>query len=644
MVLNKKDIKRLVIYFFYDKDGIVDRYVPYMLKDMKKNCSELFVVVNGKLTPEGRKTFENVGAQVMVRENVGFDVWAYKEAMEHYGWEKLGQYDEVVLMNFTIMGPVYPFSEVFAKMNKADVDFWGMNVFHKHPANPFNIKYGYIPTHLQSHFICVRKTMINSIDFQNYWEKMPEILSYDDAVGKHEAIFTKTFEDKGYKWKPYVDTEDIKSFTGYPLMWCSDKLIKEKRCPIFKRRCFFHNYFDALSCNNGQTARKLMDYLEKETDYDTGMIWENILRTNNMADIKNSMNLNYVLSRDNKVSGDLSRKIKLALIMHIYYDDQIEYCYKYAMSMPAQSDLIITTHSVENKGLIEKKFKNGKWDKVYIEVIENRGRDVSALLVGAASYINNYDYICFVHDKKVTQISDGIQGFYFSDRCFENLLASEEYVNNVIGRFEAEPYLGMMFPPPPNHGDYYPTMGCEWRENFECTKELMKKLEITAPVSYDKEPIAPLGTMFWFRPKALKPLFEKEWKYEDFPKEPNKNDGTILHAIERVYPYAVQQSGHYVAWCLNDRYAENEIINMSYWIRNLNSRLFYLYGIGTYIAITSRMDADIGSVGYEAYKYIPKRLSRKGRVKMFLKRFIPNPVWNAMRKIYVGLGGKKWIG
>ena len=39
-----KNIKRLVIYFFYDKDGIVDRYVPYMLEDMKKNCSELFVV------------------------------------------------------------------------------------------------------------------------------------------------------------------------------------------------------------------------------------------------------------------------------------------------------------------------------------------------------------------------------------------------------------------------------------------------------------------------------------------------------------------------------------------------------------------------------------------------------------------------
>ena len=35
MILSKT-AKRLLIYFFYDKDGIVDRYVPTILADMKK--------------------------------------------------------------------------------------------------------------------------------------------------------------------------------------------------------------------------------------------------------------------------------------------------------------------------------------------------------------------------------------------------------------------------------------------------------------------------------------------------------------------------------------------------------------------------------------------------------------------------------
>ena len=38
------DIKRLAIFFFYDDQGIVDDYIPYMLKDLKENLSEILVV------------------------------------------------------------------------------------------------------------------------------------------------------------------------------------------------------------------------------------------------------------------------------------------------------------------------------------------------------------------------------------------------------------------------------------------------------------------------------------------------------------------------------------------------------------------------------------------------------------------------
>ena len=43
MILNN-DAKRLLIYFFYDKDGIVDRYVSYILEDMKKNVADILFV------------------------------------------------------------------------------------------------------------------------------------------------------------------------------------------------------------------------------------------------------------------------------------------------------------------------------------------------------------------------------------------------------------------------------------------------------------------------------------------------------------------------------------------------------------------------------------------------------------------------
>ena len=52
MILDSANAKRLILYFMYDKDGIVDDYVPYMLRELKKNSTEILVVCNGKLTRE----------------------------------------------------------------------------------------------------------------------------------------------------------------------------------------------------------------------------------------------------------------------------------------------------------------------------------------------------------------------------------------------------------------------------------------------------------------------------------------------------------------------------------------------------------------------------------------------------------------
>ena len=45
---------RLAVYCFYDRDGVVDDYVVYFLRELRKNVSRICCVVNGKLTDGGR--------------------------------------------------------------------------------------------------------------------------------------------------------------------------------------------------------------------------------------------------------------------------------------------------------------------------------------------------------------------------------------------------------------------------------------------------------------------------------------------------------------------------------------------------------------------------------------------------------------
>lgn len=577
-------MNRLLIYFFYDRDGIVDRYVEYMLAGLKEHVNDCVVVCNGNVNEKGKAIFEKYSDNIIIRENKGFDVWAYKTALETVGWDKLEEYDEVILMNFTIMGPLYPFSEMFQKMDEKDVDFWGLTLFHQAPFDPFGkIKYGYLPLHLQSHFIAVRKEMIKSSEFQQYWNEMPMINSYEEAVCWHEAIFTKTFEDLGYKWDVYMDTRDMTKYCYCPILFAPMELVKNRRCPIIKRRNFFHDYNDILEYTTGEVAIEVFNYIKNNLDYNEDFILESLIRLENQADFKKNLHYNYILPTNTEIKMQSVASGKTALVIHQYFMELIEYCYEYALAMPDDCDIFITTNTEEKKEAIEKVFSKGPWNSVKVIVIPNRGRDVSSLLLGAKEFCSNYDYVCFVHDKKVQQLDFEIKGESFSYKCFENLLKNKKFVHNVIATFEENPRLGMLLPPPPNFAEYYPTIGRnDWGVNLDGTIELAEKLGIHVKMEESKEPIAPLGTMFWFRPKALKDLFEVDWNYNDFPEEPNKTDGTLLHFVERLYPFAVQNQGYYPAWLMNAEYASVEIDNLYFMLREMNRGVFDIVGPNTH--------------------------------------------------------------
>lgn len=618
MLINKSSKNRLIIYFFFDKAGYADDYVRVMLKGLQDVANDIYVVSNGKLSSHAKELFGEFTKDILERENKGFDVWAYKEAMENIGWDKLESYDEVILMNYTIYGPVYPFSEMFDEMGSRDISFWGPTISHETDFDPFGTNpYGYLPDHIQTHFIAVRQDMMKSDLFHKYWENMPMIKSYQDSVGSHESYFTKYFADNGFKWDVYASSEEYRGLTYQPILMKATEMVRDQRCPIFKRRSFMHDYNVVLNESVGQITPELFKYIDKETDYDINLVWDNILRVENQADIKKNLQLNYVLPSNCLIDGDSNKKNpKVALIMHIYFVDLIPECVHYAASMPEYADIYITTNSEEKKQAIEKAFGELNVNKVDIRLVPNRGRDVAPFLVESRDYIYDYDIICHTHDKKVGQLKPGTVGQSFSYRCFENVLKTKEFVLNVLETFDNNPRMGIIMPPPPNHGDYFITLGLEWGPNFDVTKKLAEELGITAPMVKTKEPIAPLGSVFWARTDALRKIFDHEWKYEDFPEEPVADDGTVLHAIERMYNYSAQTMGYYPGWVMSESGAEMELTNMYFMLRTMNERLMHKYDIaGPFVDVISGMDefVDFGKALVRAPKEIAGKLYVAGK-------------------------------
>jgi rhamnosyltransferase len=567
MSVNSGHKQRLGIYCFYDKYGHAASFIKTFLDDLMDNLDDLVVVVNGQLSDQARQLFSEYTKTIIVRENKGLDVAAYRQAILTLGWEKLESYDEVICLNDTVMGPVYPFREMFACMDRKDVDFWGITAYAGETVDKEQI-----PTHLQAYWHAYRRSLVSSPAFHEYWETMPLWKDYAEVTRKHEMTFTKHFTDLGFTWASYIDWRKYQGYSSYPLLYMPMQIVRDDRCPIFKRRSFFVDYSAYFDQTAGQPALDLYEYLRDHTDYDVDMIWDAILPSYNIDDIRKAMHLDYVLPSQ-AINPQTHDRPRSAFIYHVYFMDLLEDTCHYIASLPEETDLYITSTEDKIPQIREYMQQHGiSHQATFIPVI-NRGRDVSALLVAACPVVlsGKYDVIGFAHDKKSSQNQEnghhGTESQGFAYKLMENTLGSEAYVKNILTLFAENPRLGQVTPPPPYHALYFAhTIPHDWGANYEITKELLEdRLGIHVPLSPTKPTASAMGSCYWFRVEALKPLFEYGWKYEDFlPEGQMGEDGTISHAIERANGYICQSRGYYPAWVLSDRYARIEVDSLFY--------------------------------------------------------------------------------
>lgn len=582
MVLAEK-VKRAGIYAFYEKDGIVDRYVEYFLNDLVNNLDELVIVSNGFLAEKEKKKLTKYTSRIIERENIGFDIWGFRTGLLEIGWKELINYDEVLLVNNTLMGPVYPFSTMFFEMEKQDVDFWGIARHYELPFDPFGtIEYGYIPEHIQSYFMVFRKSMITAKLFQEYWNNLPELNSYGAAVGKHEASFTKRFSDRGFKWDTYVHTDDLKRLNANPIMNYPMLLIKERKCPVFKRRIFFQDYDIALDATVGQPAYDLFEYLRSSGLYDVDLIWENLLRTCHQSDLAKNMHLSYILPGETGISEWKEKELKkkkvvfVAVLNHL---DQLDFQEQYIMAVPKFADLFVLTSSKKSRDYLENRVTSWGFHKAEIRKIEQECIGETSLLNAVQDIIGIYEYVCFYHDskskRKVRASIDECRQY----KCTSNVLYSEKFVYQILDKFESEPRLGLLVPPESNHNVFFSNIGDEWHLNYHVTEKLIKTLGMDVPIFIEKEPLISGENMFWGRVEALKIILDKH-KIGLIKKELS---GEVLKeevpGILRLF--AVQAEGYYPAVVMSDVYASNEFDNLRYYVRKYNhtiKRNGLLYG------------------------------------------------------------------
>lgn len=218
---------------------------------------------------------------------------------------------------------------------------------------------------------------------------------------------------------------------------------------------------------------------------------------------------------------------KAAIHLHLHYTEEIERLLNKIQASRSKPDLFISTTSEERRVRVQRLLEKLGMSCRELEVFPNRGRDIGPFLTGFGPKIfSNYEIVGHIHSKKSPHAHDDyLQNWV---EFLEQGLIGEKGImmDAILAKMTADPSVGIVYPDDP---------GCfGWEENYTYGKALIERMGYNAPLP-DTSMNFPVGTMFWARAAALKPLLDLNLQWEEYPEEPLPIDGSMLHAMERIF-------------------------------------------------------------------------------------------------------------
>ncbi|MBF0572906.1 MAG: glycoside hydrolase family 99-like domain-containing protein, partial [Desulfamplus sp.] len=241
-----------------------------------------------------------------------------------------------------------------------------------------------------------------------------------------------------------------------------------------------------------------------------------------------------IKSTQNNIKKDAS----IAVIVHLFYDDLWEEINRYLKNIPDKFDLYISINDGIKKEFIEEMV--ALYPNIHLFAFENRGRDILPFINILNEIVSlNYKYICKIHSKKSTHTDVGQK---WRTNIYKELLGSPKQIRKILDRFDKIENLGIVAP----KGYLIRLNDCIGYndelagKNMGYIKQFLNELD--AELIEDECFVT--GTMFWFRPEALKRILSLNISSKDYPIEDKQIDGTIMHSLERIITLCARISGY----------------------------------------------------------------------------------------------------
>ena len=240
----------------------------------------------------------------------------------------------------------------------------------------------------------------------------------------------------------------------------------------------------------------------------------------------------------NRLSDDYAgAPCRVAVHCHIFYHDLIDEFRQHLSTVPFDIDVFVSVATAEAREVCQRELKKvANIGKLEVVLVPNRGRDLAPMFAQFGNKLKTYDYIGHIQSKK--SLYNGGSTLGWREYLLDALFGSTSNVKRIFKLFNENENLGIIYP---QAFSQIPYAAFTWLANSSEGSRLCARMAIAMPASYFN---FPAGSMFWARMDAMRPLFDLNLSWNDFPEEHGQTDGTTAHALERMLGIVPTATGY----------------------------------------------------------------------------------------------------
>ncbi len=247
--------RRAALFAAHDKDGLVDDTVVAYLADLARHA-DVFYLADGVLDPGELARLDGIAAGAWSIPHGAYDFGSFSLlARDLVGWERLADYDEVILANDSCY-LLRPLDEVFARMDARACDWWSLQASSMEHDESYSSDDAPIPLaeakrrftgtrhwqddrhlHLSSYFVVYRRPVLDDPGFRWRLDTVTRQREKRLVIHKYEVGISRYLIGAGFDFDTFLP--DLWAF--HPLYGRHFFEIVQQGFPLVKRNFLGEN-------------------------------------------------------------------------------------------------------------------------------------------------------------------------------------------------------------------------------------------------------------------------------------------------------------------------------------------------------------------------------------------------------------------